>query len=166
MSNSIESQNLFVDMLDEAEKTITYFLQVIEDASRYLFSLNHSQPYSYEGYASAWLRYYYPLERLLIGLDEINNTSLINDERSDYRKIHNGIKTYLENDNYLASDLTRNKLLIEGISYILYSKTDKPIQDNIYINPLPYSLNENANLFKEIYFKFAIKVMEFELFRF
>ena len=49
--------------------------------------------------------------------------------------------------------MTRNKSLIEGISYILYSKTDKPIKDNIYINPLPYSLNENANLFKEIYFK-------------
>lgn len=29
-------------------------------------------------------RYYYGLERLLIVLDEINNTSLINDERSDY----------------------------------------------------------------------------------
>lgn len=54
---------------DEAEKTITYFLQVIEDASNYLFSLNHSQPYSYEGYASAWLRYYYPLEFLTVALN-------------------------------------------------------------------------------------------------
>lgn len=30
-------------------------------------------------------------------IDEINNTSLINDERSDYRKIHNCIKIYFEN---------------------------------------------------------------------
>lgn len=47
---------------EESEEVIVSFLQVIEDASRYLFSLNHSQPYSYEGYASGWLRYYYPLE--------------------------------------------------------------------------------------------------------
>lgn len=54
---------------EEAEKTIIAFLQVIEDASRYLFSLNHSQPYSYEGYVSGWLRYYYPLEFLTTALN-------------------------------------------------------------------------------------------------
>lgn len=47
---------------DEAEKAIVAFLRVIIDASRYLFSLNHSQPYSYEGYGCGWLRYYYPLD--------------------------------------------------------------------------------------------------------
>ena len=47
---------------DEAENAIVAFLQVIVDASRYLFSLNHSQPYSYEGYGCGWLRYYYPLD--------------------------------------------------------------------------------------------------------
>ena len=54
---------------EEAEETIVAFLQVIVDASRYLFSLNHSQPYSYEGYASGWLRYYYPLEFLTISMN-------------------------------------------------------------------------------------------------
>lgn len=49
---------------EESNKVIADFIKVIEDASNYLFSLNHSQPYSYEGYASAWLRYYYPLEFL------------------------------------------------------------------------------------------------------
>lgn len=47
---------------EDAEKAIVNFLQVIIDASEYLFSLNHSLPYSYEGYVSAWLRYYYPAE--------------------------------------------------------------------------------------------------------
>lgn len=50
--------------VEKAEADIVAFIQVIEDASRYLFSLNHSQPYSYEGYVSGWLRYYYPLEFL------------------------------------------------------------------------------------------------------
>lgn len=54
---------------EEAEETIVAFLQVIVDASRYLFSLNHSQPYSYEGYASGWLRYYYPLQFITVSLN-------------------------------------------------------------------------------------------------
>lgn len=54
---------------DESEKTIADFIRVIEDASNYLFSLNHSQPYSYEGYAEGWLRYYYPLQFLTICLN-------------------------------------------------------------------------------------------------
>lgn len=54
---------------EEAEKTIVAFLQVIIDASSYLFSLNHSQPYSYEGYVSAWLRYHYPAEFITTALN-------------------------------------------------------------------------------------------------
>lgn len=54
---------------EESEKTITAFLQVIIDASNYLFSLNHSQPYSYEGYVSGWLRYHYPVEFITTALN-------------------------------------------------------------------------------------------------
>lgn len=54
---------------EESEKTITAFLQVIIDASNYLFSLNHSQPYSYEGYVSGWLRYHYPVEFITMALN-------------------------------------------------------------------------------------------------
>lgn len=53
----------------EAEDAIVAFLQVIIDASRYLFSLNHSQPYSYEGYISGYLRYYYPTEFITTALN-------------------------------------------------------------------------------------------------
>ena len=61
---------------DEAHRVIKAFLQVILDASDYLFSLNHSQPYSYEGYACGWLRYYYPVEFLTCDLN-------INKDNSD-----------------------------------------------------------------------------------
>lgn len=60
---------------EESDKVIADFLQVIIDASNYLFSLNHSQPYSYEGYVSGWLRYYYPLEFLTVALN-INNSNI------------------------------------------------------------------------------------------
>lgn len=45
-----------------SEELIESFLRIIEDASAYGFSLNHSQAYSYMGYATAWLKYYYPVE--------------------------------------------------------------------------------------------------------
>lgn len=53
----------------KSEKDIIAFIKVIEDASNYLFSLNHSQPYSYEGYVCAWLRTYYPAEFLTVSLN-------------------------------------------------------------------------------------------------
>lgn len=53
----------------ESEQIITSFIKVIEDASDYLFSENHAKPYSYIGYACAWLRYYYPLEFLTVILN-------------------------------------------------------------------------------------------------
>lgn len=54
---------------NKSEEDIVAFIQVIEDASSYLFSLNHSQPYSYEGYVSGYLRTYYPLEFLTTALN-------------------------------------------------------------------------------------------------
>jgi DNA polymerase-3 subunit alpha len=52
----------------EARKIVQDFLQVILDASNYLFSKNHSDPYSIIGYACGYLRYYYPLEFLTVCL--------------------------------------------------------------------------------------------------
>lgn len=54
---------------NKSEQDIVAFIQVIEDASSYLFSLNHSQPYSLEGYVSGWLRTYYPLEFLTVAMN-------------------------------------------------------------------------------------------------
>lgn len=54
---------------DEAERLIVNFIKVIEDASDYLFSLNHADPYSWIGYVCGYLRYYYPLEFLTSALN-------------------------------------------------------------------------------------------------
>ena len=53
----------------KSEEDIVGFIKVIEDASNYLFSLNHSQPYSYEGYVCGYLRTYYPKEFLTVNLN-------------------------------------------------------------------------------------------------
>ena len=69
---------------EESEKLVVNFLKVIEDASSYLFSLNHSLPYSYIGYACGYLRYYYPLEFITCSLNNVmyKNTDTV-DEKTD-----------------------------------------------------------------------------------
>lgn len=53
----------------ESDKLIVNFIKVIEDASDYLFSKNHSDPYSWIGYICGYLRYYYPLEFITSALN-------------------------------------------------------------------------------------------------
>lgn len=66
---------------EESKELIVNFIKVIEDASSYLFSLNHSEPYSYIGYICGYLRYYYPLEFITVALninkDNLEKTSKI-----------------------------------------------------------------------------------------
>lgn len=50
------------DTPEHAERVAKDFMQVFMDAANYGFSINHSMAYSYIGYISTWLRYYYPLE--------------------------------------------------------------------------------------------------------
>lgn len=54
---------------ENVEEIAMSFIQVIMDASDYGFSINHSDAYSWLGYASAWLRYYYPLEFITANLN-------------------------------------------------------------------------------------------------
>lgn len=68
-----------------AEQEAKEFLQVIEDASSYMFGRNHATAYSMIGYILGWLRYYYPLEFLTSFLnnantdeDTLNGTELAN----------------------------------------------------------------------------------------
>ncbi len=96
-------------------------------------------------------RLFYPLKRMLEGLDELNGTSLQGDGRSDYRKIHRGVQTYLREQSRLTGNETYDGLLIEGTAYSLYCKTGFPKDNGIMLNGLPYSYKENAELFKQIY---------------
>ena len=58
------------DVSEEEAKT---FLQIIEDASSYMFGFNHSTGYSMIGYMCAYLRYYYPKEFITAYLNNANN---------------------------------------------------------------------------------------------
>lgn len=77
----------------ESEKLIVNFIQVIEDASSYLFSENHALPYSMIGYAAGWLRYYYPLEFLTVALNIYQTDSAKSQAITNYTLSH-GIKIF------------------------------------------------------------------------
>lgn len=74
---------------EESNKLIESFIQVIIDASSYLFSLNHATPYSFLGYVVGWLRRYYKLETVTTALNIYEGDSDKCLEILQYAKKHN-----------------------------------------------------------------------------
>ena len=105
---------------NESKETIKAFIKVIDDASSYLFSLNHSQPYSYEGYVCAYLRYHYPLEFLTcsfnINKDNADKTmALTNYARKNNVKIEQPKFRYSKGDYAFSKE---NNAIYKGMSSI------------------------------------------------
>lgn len=96
-------------------------------------------------------RLIYPMKRLLLGLDKLNGSEWAGDTFSDYRKIQVGVAKYLKDNNYFTEDEERNTLVCEGVSYSLYCKTGFPKNNGIKLHGMPYGLQDNADLFKDIY---------------
>lgn len=135
---------------EEAEKTIVDFIKVIEDASSYLFSLNHSQPYSMEGYVSGYLRYYYPLEFLTTAFNihegDEDKTSKIT-EYANKRGIKiSPIKFRHSSDSYACDKSTNTiyksvssvKFLNSAVAKALYDMRDRHFDsfiDFLKVNP-------------------------------
>ena len=126
---------------EEAEQSIVAFLKVIEDASNYLFSINHSQPYSYEGYACGYLRYHYPVQFLTCAL----NINRDNEEKTkaliNYAK-KNGIKIMpirFRHSTFKYTADPKNKCIYKAISSIKFmndkvSQELYNLRDNNYEN--------------------------------
>ena len=95
-------------------------------------------------------RLIYPMKRLLVGLDKLNGSEWAGDTLSDYRKIQVGVAQYLQNKSYFTDDEERNTLVCEGVAYSLYCKTGFPKNNGIKLHGMPYSLQDNADLFRDI----------------
>lgn len=117
---------------NESETLVVNFLQVIEDASDYLFSKNHADPYSWIGYICGYLRYHYPLEFISTALnifkDNIEDTLAI----TDYAK-KQGIKissikfrnsqaeySFDKETNQVYKGLASIKFISAGVAEYLY----------------------------------------------
>jgi len=107
---------------DESNKLIESFIQVIIDASSYLFSLNHATPYSFLGYVVGWLRCYYKLETVTTALNIYEEDSDKCLEILQYAKKHNielkPIK-FGKSGSFYTMD-KENNAIYKGISSIKY----------------------------------------------
>ena len=111
---------------EDAEKIIGDFLRVIEDASNYLFSLNHALPYSYIGYICGYLRYYYPLEFLTSALNifesKADDTARIVAYANKVGVEIKGIKFGKSKSNYAMDK--ENNCIYKGIASIKYCNAE------------------------------------------
>lgn len=117
---------------EQSDKLITNFLQVIIDASDYLFSENHALPYSMIGYAIGWLRYYYPLEFLTVAFN-IYQTDKIKSQAITNYAIKQGFKilppTFGKSKGDFWMDKATNSIY-KGVGSI--KDMNKQIGDNLY----------------------------------
>jgi DNA polymerase-3 subunit alpha len=135
---------------EEAEKTIVDFIKVIEDASSYLFSLNHSQPYSMEGYVSGYLRYYYPLEFLTTAFnihegdeEKTNNITAYANKRGikiSPIKFRHSSDSYTcdKSTNTIYKSVSSVKFLNSAVAKALYDMRDQHFDsfiDFLKVNP-------------------------------
>lgn len=135
----------------EAEQIIVDFLQVIEDASNYLFSLNHALPYSYIGYICGYLRYYYPLEFLTSALNifetDIDETNAIVRYAKKVGIEIRGIKFGKSEAQYTMDK--ENNCIYKGISSIKYC--NKEIAKELLDISKEKEYNNFIDLLKDIY---------------
>lgn len=103
-----------------------------------------------------------PMKQLLGGLDELNSTEIADSEQSDYGKIQKGVLSYLTEQGELTGDGERDGLLVEGITYSLYSKTGFPKSAGIRLSELPYSYGESAEFIKEVYIQTNLLAQDIE----
>lgn len=117
---------------EQANKLIEDFIVVIKDASEYLFSLNHSQAYSYIGYMCGYLRYYYPLEFLTATLN-INNGNIEKTtkvvEYAKNRNINILKPTYGKSKGQYFFD-TESNTIYKGIGSVKF--LNKQVADELY----------------------------------
>ena len=122
---------------EESERLIVSFLKVIEDASSYLFSLNHSLPYSYIGYACGYLRYHHPLEFITCALNNVmyKNTDTVDEktEKIINYGINKGIKFEEFKFGYSKSKYVCDKetmTIYKGVKSIKY--LNEKVSDELY----------------------------------
>ena len=152
--NSMEEWNALGRRVTKGRKAISYY-----DHDGYKqFVFDAADTHGEERYQ----RPIFPLKRMLIGLDELNGTSLYDDLRGDYRKIHNGVYAYLEKNGALTGDEQHDNLLSEGVAFSLYCKTGFPKTAGIHLSGLPYSYRENAEFVKEMYIQAELLAEEID----
>lgn len=117
---------------EESDTLIVNFIKVIEDASSYLFSKNHADPYSWIGYICGYLRYYYPLEFITTALNIFEGKEEKSLAIIDYAKKQGITISPIKFRHSIAKysfDKETNQIF-KGISSIKYMNTN--VADEMY----------------------------------
>ena len=156
----------------ESESLIDNFLRVIEDASDYLFSLNHSLPYSMIGYMCGWLRHYYPLEfmatvleinadnqdKTMAAYDYINHFSSINVKPAKFRystsnytvdKSTNTIYKSVSSIKHLNKNTADELYLLRNNKYNTFYDLLTDIKENTSVGKAQLIILAKLNFFSE-----------------
>lgn len=126
MIQQYDTRNVLAEQISEP------FIQVILDASNYGFSINHSDAYSWLGYACAWLRYYYPLEFITANLNVNTGKQAKTAKLVEYMKAKNislnGIKFRYSRSGYMFDKETNS--IYQGIEPIKFLNAQ--VADGLY----------------------------------
>lgn len=140
---------------EDSNVLIVNFIKVIEDASSYLFSKNHADPYSFIGYICGYLRYYYPLEFITTALnifetDAEKTTEIINYAKkvglsiSPIKFRHSTAQyNYNKDTNEIFKGLASIKYLNGSVADEMYSLRDKKYDSFV---SLLYDLKESTSI--------------------
>ena len=140
---------------DEATQIIEVFLQVILDASDYLFSLNHSDAYSYIGYICGYLREYYPFEFLTTMLNHSSGDLDKTKEIVDYARFRGidilpatfgksrGVYFFNKDENSIYKGISSVKYMNNDVAETLYEISQK-YTINSFIELLAIAKNEKV----------------------
>lgn len=139
---SFEEWNAMGRRITRGKKGLPYY--DTDGYKRFVFDANDTHG------EERYKRLVYPIKRLLDGLDALNGTEMDADLRGDYRKIHVGVATYLQENGYFTDDEERNRLILEGVTFSLYSKTGFPKSNGITMHGMTGDLTDNAQLFKDV----------------
>ena len=156
---------------EESNKLIENFIQVIIDASSYLFSLNHATPYSFLGYVVGWLRCYYKLETLTTALNiyrEDNDKCLeilqyakrnkitikpikFGKSGSDYTmdKSTNSIYKGIASVKYCNAQIADELLALSKNHYNTFIDLVKDIKENTSLNSRQLTILTGLNFFSD-----------------
>ena len=103
-----------------------------------------------------------PVEHLLSGLDELNDTSFADGQENDYDKIKKGVRFYLHEQGLFTGDEERDKFMCEGVAFSLYAQTGLSQGEEVTLTGLPFTYSENAEFVKEVYVQTAGLAQEIE----
>ena len=125
---------------DKSSEIIVDFIEVIKDAAGYGFSLNHSTPYSYQGYFCGYLRHYYTIEFLTAAFtilqDKQDDTAAYYQYMMKYTDIELSPPKfrYSRGDYFFSREHNKIYKGIGSISYINKEKADElfDLRENEY----------------------------------